>query len=139
VIVQGQPLVPGSAEGAVLKLDEPLSFWGGVDPASGRIVDVHHPQHRRSVRGRVLIMPAGRGSSSSSSTLLECVRAGTAPAAIVLGRADPILPVAAVVARELYGRGPAVVRIYDGVERLPSGGLASVHPDGKVAITGGNP
>jgi hypothetical protein len=92
-----------------LVLEEPLSLWGGVDPASGEIIDVHHPQRGANVAGRVLVMPSGRGSSSSASVLAEAVRAGTAPAAIVLGEADLILSIGSAVAEELYGRRVAVV------------------------------
>ncbi len=93
-----------------LVLDEPLSLWGGIDPATGEIIDVHHPQHGASVSGRVLIMPAGRGSSSSASVLAEAVRAATAPAAILLGEPDLILSIGSAVAEELYGvRVPVVV------------------------------
>jgi predicted aconitase with swiveling domain len=92
-----------------LVLDEPLSLWGGIDPASGDIIDVHHPQHGANVSGRVLVMPGGRGSSSSASVLAEAVRAGTAPAAIVLGEPDLILSIGSAVAEELYGRRVPVV------------------------------
>ena len=102
-MADARTLVPGTAEGRALVLDEPLSFWGGVDPEFGDITDVRHPQHGASVTGRILVMPSGRGSSSSSSVLAESIRAGTAPAAIVLGEADPILALGAIVARELYG------------------------------------
>jgi hypothetical protein len=102
-------LVAGSAEGDALVLDEPLSFWGGVDPATGAVVDPHHPQRGERVGGRVLVMPSGRGSSSSSSVLAEAIRAGTAPTAIVLLEADPILALGAIVARELYGTTIPVV------------------------------
>lgn len=102
-------LVPGEASGVVLVLDEPLSFWGGVDPSSGEVIDVHHPQRGANVAGRVLVMPSGRGSSSSSSVLAEAIRVDTAPAAIVLLEPDPILALGAIVARELYGRTIPVV------------------------------
>jgi predicted aconitase with swiveling domain len=102
-------LVPGAARGAALVLDEPLSFWGGVDPATGDVIDVRHPQRGANVAGRVLMMPSGRGSSSSSSVLAECIRAGTAPAAIVLAQRDAILVLGAIVARELYGRTTPIV------------------------------
>lgn len=102
-------LAPGSADGLALVLDEPLSLWGGVDPATGTIIDRRHPQRGASTSGRVLIMPAVRGSSSSSSVLAETVRAGCAPAAIVLGEPDLILPVGAAVAEELYGRRVPIV------------------------------
>jgi predicted aconitase with swiveling domain len=92
-----------SGRPTALVLDEPLSLWGGIDPATGEIIDVHHPQHGVTVSGRVLVMPAGRGSSSSASVLAEAVRAGTAPAAIVLGEPDLILSIGSAVAEELYG------------------------------------
>lgn len=108
-MAEARTLVAGTAVGPALVLDEPLSFWGGVDPQTGEVVDVRHPQHGANVVGRILVMPSGRGSSSSSSVLAEAIRAGTAPAAIVLGQADPILALGAIVARELYGKVTPVV------------------------------
>lgn len=106
---EGRTLVPGDGHGRALVLSEPLSFWGGLDPATGAIIDVHHPQLGAVVTGMVLVMPGGRGSSSSSSVLAEAIRAGTAPAAIVLSEADPIIALGALVARELYGAALPVV------------------------------
>ncbi|MCW3004980.1 MAG: uncharacterized protein JWQ20_4278 [Conexibacter sp.] len=135
--LQGDPVVPGHAQGTVLVLDAPLSFWGGVDPATGCVVDVRHPQHGACLAGRIVAVPGGRGSSSSSSTLLEAVRAGTAPAAILLGRIDAILPLGAMVARELYGRGPAVVRLDAQLPLLANGDIVSIDPAGHVTIQEG--
>ncbi len=97
-------LAPGSASGSPLRLDEPLSFWGGLHPATGRIIDRLHPQRGANVAGRVLMMRGGRGSSSGSATLAEAIRAGVGPAAILLLERDPIVVVGAMVAAELYGR-----------------------------------
>jgi predicted aconitase with swiveling domain len=108
-MAEARTLVPGVARAPALVLDEPMSFWGGVDPATGDIVDVHHPQRGARVAGVVLVMPGGRGSSSSSTVLAEAARAGTAPAAIVLREPDPILVLGAIVARELYGTQIPVV------------------------------
>lgn len=112
-------LVPGRATGTVLRLSAPLSFWGGLDPATGSLVDVHHPQRGASVTGTVLVMPSGRGSSSSSAVLAEAIRAGTGPAAIVVAEADPIIALGAIVAEELYGVTVPVVEVgagdYDAV------------------------
>jgi predicted aconitase with swiveling domain len=96
-------LAPGRADGAPLLLEEPLSFWGGLDPATGRIIDRWHPQAGAEVTGRVLMMPAGRGSSSGSATLAEAIRLGVGPAAILLLKRDAIVIVGALVAAELYG------------------------------------
>lgn len=111
-------------KGPALVLSEGLSLWGGLDPATGRLIDAHHPQRGAVLTGNVLVMPSGRGSSSSASVLAEAVRAGTAPTAIVLGEPDLILAIGAAVAEELYGvRVPVVV--------LP--------PDELAAITEGQP
>jgi predicted aconitase with swiveling domain len=107
---EGRSLVAGEGRGPALVLDEPLSFWGGVDPQTGRVIDVHHPQLGATMTGRVLVMPSGRGSSSSSSVLVESIHAGTGPVAIVMREPDPIIALGAIVVRELFGtRFPVVV------------------------------
>ena len=107
-------LVGGRAEGEVVVLDEPLSMWGGLDPATGAVIDHHHPQRGTVLTGAVVVMPSGRGSSSSSSVLAEAIRAGSAPAAFVLATADPIVALGAIVARELYGTDVPVVTLATG-------------------------
>lgn len=97
-----RPLCRGTAAGSVVVLLEALSFWGGVDH-DGRIVEAHHPDRGRDLAGSVLVMPGGRGSSSSSSVLAELIRTGRAPVAIVLGRPDAIIALGSIVADELYG------------------------------------
>ena len=92
-------------------LQAPLSLWGGFDPASGRIIDVHHPQHGVRIAGRIVVMPGGRGSSSSASVLLESVRLGHHPLALVLGEPDPVLVIGALVAADLYGIAVPVVQV----------------------------
>ena len=116
--LHGRAYAPGEAEGEALVLSEPLSLWGGIDVETGRIIDRSHPERGRSVTGTVLVMPGGRGSSSSSSVLAEALRRRTAPAAIVLSIPDPILTVGAIVAFELYGiRMPIVVCSIETIER----------------------
>lgn len=106
----------GAGEGAALVLAAPLSFWGGIDVETGRIIDRAHPDAGTVVTGTVLVMPGARGSSSSSAVLAETIRRGTAPAAIVLSIPDPILTVGALVAETLYGRRcPIVVCAIDGI------------------------
>jgi uncharacterized protein len=102
-MITGRTLVEGSAEGEALVLDEPLSLWGGLDPTTGRIVEVGHPQRGRVLTGRILVMPSGRGSSSSATVLAEAIRLGTGPAGILLGEPDAIVAIGALVAAELYG------------------------------------
>ena len=87
----GRILIAGDASGEVLAFAEGLSFWGGVDPETGRIIDVHHPNHGASVAGKVLLMPTSRGSCSGSGVLLQLSLNAIAPAALVFLRArrDP--------------------------------------------------
>ena len=135
--LRGRVLVGGAGVGPVLRLEEPLSFWGGVDPATGRIIDRRHPRCGESVSGRVLVMPYGRGSSSSSSVLLEGVRLGTAPAAVVLRELDGILALGAAVARELYEQSPPVVLLAPADwEAVREGDDASVDVSGCLRIAG---
>lgn len=94
------PLLPGRARGRVLKLPS-LSLWGGVDPFSGRLSDPSLPHCGESVADRVLMVAEPVGSSSSSAVLLELLLSGRAPAAIVLGRADAIVGLGILVAREM--------------------------------------
>ena len=108
---EGRTLVAGWAAGEALVLTEALSFWGGLDPATGALIDTHHPQLGATLTGRILVMPSGRGSSSSSYVLAEAIRAGTAPAAIVLREPDGIIALGAIVARELYGTNMPVVAL----------------------------
>jgi hypothetical protein len=102
-------LTDGTAEGEVLFLAQELSFWGGVDAATGRITDHTNPACGHSLTGRILAMRRGRGSSSSSSVLAESLRLRTGPAAILLSVADPILTVGAMVAQHLYGTACPIV------------------------------
>ena len=137
--IAGSVLFAGEATGFVLRLDEPLSLWGGLDPATGRVIEARHPQRGSTVTGRVLAMPAGKGSSSASSILLEAVRAATAPAAIVLREPDAILALAAIVADEMYGQRLPVVVVGSDFDRVEEGRRAVVDADGTVRLEGAPP
>ena len=99
----GTWLVEGAIEGEVLRLDAPLSFWGGFDHANGRIIDHNHPQFGACLTQRVVAIPGSRGSSGTPGVLGESIRRGTGPAAIVLTKADVNLAVGALTAQALYG------------------------------------
>jgi uncharacterized protein len=127
---EDRTLVAGRAVGMTLVLHAPLSFWGGLDPRTGELVDTHHPQRGALVTDRILVMPSGRGSSSSSYILAEAIRAGTAPAAIVLREPDGIIALGSIVARELYGAEiPVVVLGADGYDAISDGVAVEVRAD----------
>jgi predicted aconitase with swiveling domain len=131
--MKARTLAPGDAEGDVLVLDEALSLWGGLDPESGRIIDPRHPQHGEIVSGRVLLMPSGRGSSSTSTVLAEAIRLGMAPAAILVHEPDTILALGSIAARELYGTAMPVVVWKD----EPPLGRVRVHAEGALVTIEG--
>jgi hypothetical protein len=120
-------IVPGSADGPVVAMAEGLSFWGGVDPADGRVIDVHHPSHGASLAGAVVLMPTSRGSCSGSGVLLELALAGQAPAALVFREAEDTLTLGAIVAAEMFGKAVPVLRLAeDAFAALSRAGRASV-------------
>ena len=128
--LQGRTLVEGEAAGPALVLEAPLSLWGGMDPHSGRLSDHHHPQLGATLTGQVLVMPSGRGSSSSSSVLAEAIRLGTAPVAILLAQPDEILVLGALVAEYLYARTcPIVVLPGDHAGAIATGDRVEVGRD----------
>jgi predicted aconitase with swiveling domain len=113
-------LSAGTANGEPVVLPTALSFWGGFDVVTGRIIDRSHPSNGELLTGRIVIMPVGRGSSSGSSILAEAIRRGTAPAALILSEPDPILTVGAIVAQKLYGRTIPIVVCH---QAIPAGFL----------------
>jgi predicted aconitase with swiveling domain len=127
MIRAAQSYASGEAVAPAIVLGDALSFWGGIEVETGRIIDRSHPDAGTSVRGCILVMPGGRGSSSSSAVLAETIRLGTGPLGIVLATPDPILTVGAIVAEFLYGlRCPIVVCPIDG---LRSGDRLRVRAD----------
>lgn len=130
----------GEAEGTALVLSEPLSFWGGIDAETGRIIDHSHPDLGKVITGRILVMPSGRGSSSSSSVFAETIRRGTGPAGVILSVSDPILTVGALIAQSLYGlECPVVVCATEGIVTgdtvrivAPEPGDAEIHTASEI-------
>jgi cis-L-3-hydroxyproline dehydratase len=106
-----QLIVAARARGKVLLCDEGLSFWGGVDPETGVIVDAHHPQHGEALAGRVVMMPTSRGSCTGSGVLLDLALAGNAPAALIFHEAEDILTLGAMIAARMFDRRIAVLRL----------------------------
>lgn len=127
------PLLAGAAHGRLLKLEAPLSFWGGVDPRTGIIIQVRHPQCGTSISGTILCLPATIGSSSSSAVLLELIRGGNAPAALIMGKPDAILLIGCLVAREMGWQAPPAFALpARDQHHLPEGNY-SLTPEGTIS------
>ncbi|MGI0525789.1 aconitase X [Rhizobium giardinii] len=107
----GRSILGGTASGHVIATREALSFWGGVDPATARVIDVHHPLHGTCLTGSILVMPSSRGSCTGSGVLLDLVLTGRAPAALVFSEAEDVLTLGALIASEMFGNPLPVLRL----------------------------
>ncbi|MFN3673261.1 MAG: aconitase X swivel domain-containing protein [Bosea sp. (in: a-proteobacteria)] len=126
-------LVPGAAAaGPCLALTAPISFWGGVDPRTGCIIDARHPQRGESIAGTVLALPGTIGSSSASAVLLELVHAGRAPAALLLDAPDAILLLGLIVAREMGWATPPAFRLPAARQQALAGSRVLLSSDGEM-------
>lgn len=136
--LQADILVPGAEVRAeALVLSAPISFWGGVNPQTGLIADVRHPQHGVSISGRVLCLPGTIGSSSAAAVLLELVYAGLAPSAIILNEPDAILLLGLIVAREMGHGVPPALRLDKAEFPRLTGRMLSIDADGRIAVAAG--
>ena len=120
-------VVRGDAEGEVLKSDETICFWGGIHPGTGVVLERDHQLSGQSVSGKILAYPRGRGSSSTSAVLLEAVRRGGAPLAIVNVDSEPIIAIGCAVAGVLYGRAlPVAVVSEEAFQALETGRMVRI-------------
>ena len=103
--------VQNNVEGDVLVCDEGISFWGGVDPNTGVIIDTHHSNCGEQISGKILLMPTSRGSCSGSGVLLQLAQNGNAPAAIVFRETEEILTLGAMIAEKLFDKKIAILRL----------------------------
>ena len=133
--MQGHAVVAGDCEGELLFSNEPLSFWGGYDSCTGEIIDRRHCLAGRNAGGRILALPHTIGSSTTTAVLLEAIRAGTAPAAIITIGTDSFLALASIVAREMYARTIPIVALTDEqFQALEDGSRVHVRADGTVRV-----
>ncbi len=125
--ILARSLVPGEASGLALVSRQALSFWGGFDPLTGEIIDRRHDRLGAVVTGKIFVLPRGKGSSTGSAVLLEGIRNGTAPAAILLASVDPILALGGILAQELYQKTVPILL-------LSEADWASIQEEERLAI-----
>ncbi|HEY1910251.1 MAG TPA: DUF126 domain-containing protein [Vicinamibacterales bacterium] len=132
-MINGRAIVAGSAEGEALVTSDALSFWGGFDFHTGQIIDRHHPLAGVCATRRILAVPFSKGSSTTTAVLLEAVRAGTAPAAILTTGVDSFFALASIVADVMYGKSFPVVALEPAdFARLKSGDRLVVERSGLI-------
>ena len=127
--------MPGVAKGEVLTTSQPISFWGGVDPASGHINDPRHELFGQSITGKVLVFPFGKGSSTGSLIILELARVNKAPAAIVNVRTEPILATGPIVCKHFYDKEIPIISLdEDAFQMLQTGQHVTVKANEGIVI-----
>lgn len=104
-------IVPADVDADLVVCTEGLSFWGGVDPDTGTVIDAHHPLNGRSLAGKIVLMPTSRGSCSGSGVLLQLALNGQAPAALIFREEEEVLTLGALIARAMFDRTVGVARL----------------------------
>lgn len=133
--LQGKIIIPGKARGTALVSHEPLSFWGGYDWKTGEIIDRRHDLSGFNAGGKILAVPFTRGSSTTTAVLLEAIRAGTAPAAILTTDVDFFFALASVVAEELYSSPlPLIALDEKDYKQLKTGDEIHILNDGSITV-----
>jgi predicted aconitase with swiveling domain len=121
--MKGRIINPGKAEGEALVSSEPIGFLGGVDPKTGEVIEKGHPLEGRSVRGKVLVFPTGKGSTVGSYVIYGLKKNGAAPAAIVNLETETIVATGVILAD---------IPCVDGIE------VANIRTGDRVKIDGEN-
>jgi len=132
--LKAEVLLEGQGAGVVLALTHPISFWGGVDPRTGLIIDARHPERGQSITGKVLALPGMIGSSSAAAVMLELVHSGHAPTALLMPEPDAILLLGIIVAREMGWAVPPAYRLGTDEQRALHGKTVEIGADGVIEV-----
>lgn len=132
----GQSIIAGQARGDILATDEGLSFWGGVDPLTGKVIDAHHPLCGQSLAGRVLVMPTTRGSCSGSGVMLDLALNGKAPAAFVFREPEDVVTLGAMIAARMFECPVPVLRLTHEAFAVAATGTSAVLRDDALIVDG---
>ena len=125
--IAGICILPGISSGQILSTRQPISFWGCVDPATGKISDKRHALFGESISGKVLVFPFGKGSSTGSLMILELLRLELAPAAIINIRTEPLLATGPVVGKYFYGKTFPILNVNEeALDHLKTGLYAQI-------------
>jgi uncharacterized protein len=95
--LKGRIIYKGKTEGEALVTSQPISFYGGVDPATGIIIEKGHELQGQSVKGKILVFPTGKGSTVGSYTLYRMKKNGTAPAGMINKECETVVAVGVII------------------------------------------
>ncbi len=137
--IKCKTLVAGYGRGRILATHQNISFWGGVDTTTGRVIDPRHELFDQSITDKILAFPYGKGSAAAPLVLLELVKQATAPAALINIETDPLLVAGPIISKHFYGTTiPVVAMSPESFDRLATDLDAIVDGDkGEVVIDDG--
>jgi predicted aconitase with swiveling domain len=95
--MKGRIISKGKGEGEALTTTQPISFYGGVDPNTGEVIEKGHELQGKTVKDKILVFPNGKGSTVGSYTLYRMKKIGTAPAAMINKECETIVAVGAII------------------------------------------
>ena len=95
--LRGRIIYKGEVEGEALVTSQPISFYGGVDPSTGIVIEKGHELQGQSVKGKILVFPTGKGSTVGSYTLYRMKKNGTAPAGMINRECETVVAVGAII------------------------------------------
>jgi len=135
ITLKGKAVIPGAVDGKAIVSKEPLSFWGGVNPDTGEVIDRRHDCSGKMLADTIFVFPNGKGSSTGSAVLMECAKNHVAPAAIINSKLEPILALGAVIVEVLYQKTiPMVVLSEEDLGKIQENDHVSVELDGSIII-----
>ncbi|HMK94259.1 MAG TPA: DUF126 domain-containing protein [Candidatus Limnocylindrales bacterium] len=120
--LKGRIIYKGKAEGEALVTSQPISFYGGVDPNTGVVIEKGHELQGQSIKDKILVFPTGKGSTVGSYTLYRMKKNGTAPAGIINRECETIVAVGAIISEI-----PCVDKI--DISRLKTGDNVQIEKD----------
>lgn len=135
-VIHGSSIVSGHVQGKVLVSNEPLSFWGGYDQNTGKIIDQRHPLAGQNAGGNILAIPFSRGSTTAASIFLEAVQTGKSPLAILTIGVDKVFALASIIADEVFGKLIPIVSLNrSDFATLRKNQWIEIHPNGTLIVS----
>ncbi len=135
--ISGRGVIEGTAKAEAIVSTQPFGFFGGVNPSTGLVIDKRHELYGQNIKGKVLVYPEGRGSTVGAAVVLEIVRTGCAPAAIINRKIETITAAGGLMAKKFYNKDmPMVDRLSeDPIKAIKTGDIVEVNgTTGEVII-----
>ena len=109
--IKCQNVIADDLESEIIFSYEPISFVGGVDIKSGDVSDYRHPNYKKNITGKIFAFPFGKGSSGAGLVLMEMMRIGTSPAALINIRTDPVILTGPLIGKHFYNKLLPVINV----------------------------